>query len=77
MTGILTWIVGGVSVVIGMFLGRWLNRADAERAGRNDAYREALRDEKERADAGRKAVAEGRDAGTPDDRLRRNDGSWQ
>ena len=76
MTGILLGIIGAVAAVGGLILGRWMGRAEGKRAGRNAAYREALLDEKDRFDEGRTAVAKGRDAGTPDDRLRRNDGAW-
>ena len=50
-------------------------------AGRRSAEREAearaMRDALDRADAGRDAVIDGRASGeSPEDRLRRNDGSW-
>jgi hypothetical protein len=45
-------------------------------AGRADAQTEALEDDARRMEAGRAAVRDGRDAGTPDERLRRNDGQW-
>jgi len=51
--------------------------AAAYTAGRRDAARGAATDALDGLEAGRRAVAEGRDAGTPDERLRRNDGDWQ
>jgi len=77
MTGILLGIIGAVAAVGGIILGRWMGQAEGKRAGRKEGYYDALREQTGRVDAGRKAVAEGRDAGTPADRLRANDGSWQ
>jgi len=77
MTGILLGIIGAVAAVGGLILGRGMGRAEGKRAGRKEGYYDALREQTGQVDEGRKAVAKGRDAGTPDDRLRRNDGAWQ
>jgi len=43
---------------------------------RREAKRDAMEDENERVESGRDAVRDGRGAGNPADRLRRNDGRW-
>jgi uncharacterized membrane-anchored protein YhcB (DUF1043 family) len=76
MTDILIWVIGALAAVGGVILGRLLGQAEGKRAGREEAYQDELHDQTGRLDTGRKAVAKGRDAGTPADRLRDNDGAW-
>jgi hypothetical protein len=52
-------------------------RAALIRQGRREAEAEAVKDAAERVDKGRAAVADGRERGSPDERLRRNDGRWR
>jgi len=76
MTGLLLWIIGAVAAVAGGVVGRWLGRAEGKRVGKLEVERDAMADKNKRMESGRSAVGDGRDAGTPDDRLRRNDGAW-
>lgn len=66
------WAAAAGAVIAGFAFAFLHGRAQ----GRTDAAQEALQDEHERMEAGRDAVRDGRDAGTPDERLRRNDGRW-
>lgn len=69
--------IGGALAAVGLFLGIIAHqRRDAARDALQDARERGLRDESERLEKGRKAVADGRGA-DPADRLRRNNGSWQ
>jgi hypothetical protein len=52
---------------------RWATK----RAGRREAIQEGKADAAERVQKGAAAVADGRQRGNPDDRLRANDGAWR
>jgi hypothetical protein len=54
----------------------FLTRRNGRKEGREQAQMEALKDAQERTERGREAVVRGRSAGTPDQRLRDNDGKW-
>lgn len=60
-------VVGAVSMA--------LARRDAR--VRREVEAEGIKDAAKRVEAGRAAVADGRDSGTPDERVRRNDGRWR
>lgn len=76
MADLLIWLVAALGAVGGVVLGRVWGRAEGERVGKQEAERDAMEDKSERVERGRDAVREGRDAGDPADRLRRNDGRW-
>ena len=68
--GMLAVLAGGAA---------WLARAlwKARRAGEDRARLKGLEDAAKRTEAGRQAVQRGRaGGGTPDERLRDNDGRW-
>ena len=66
--GALLAIIAGAAAVV---VGAWWR---GKQAGEDARARDTL----ERIDEGRKAVSESRDAGgTPDERVRRNDGEWR
>lgn len=76
MADILIWLVAALGAVGGMVLGRIWGRVQGKRTGKREAERDALEDKSQRMERGRKAVRDGRSAGDPADRLRRNDGRW-
>jgi uncharacterized membrane-anchored protein YhcB (DUF1043 family) len=76
MADLLIWLVAALGAVGGVVLGRVWGRVEGKRTGKQEAERDAMEDKSERVERGRDAVREGRDAGDPADRLRRNDGRW-
>ena len=76
MADILIWLVAALGAAGGVVLGRLLGRAEGKRAGKLEGERDAMVDKIERTERGRVAVRDGRGAGDPADRLRRNDGRW-
>ena len=70
------WLVAALGAVGGVVFGRVWGRVEGKRAGKRQAERDAIEDKSERVERGREAVRDGRDAGDPADRLRRNDGRW-
>jgi hypothetical protein len=76
MADLLIWLVAALGAVGGVVLGRDWGRVEGERAGKREAERDAMEDKSERVERGRDAVRNGRGAGDPADRLRRNDGRW-
>ena len=76
MAEILIWLVAALGALGGLGLGRWIGRSEGKRAGKKEAERDAMDDKNKRVERGRDAVRDGRDAGDPADRLRRNDGRW-
>jgi hypothetical protein len=76
MADLLIWLVVAFGTVGGVVLGRVWGRAEGERVGKREAERDAVEDKSERVGRGRDAVRDGRGAGDPADRLRRNDGRW-
>jgi hypothetical protein len=76
MADLLIWLVVGLGAVGGVALGRVWGRAEGEREGKDEAERDAMEDKNKRVERGRDAVLDGRGAGDPADRLRRNDWRW-
>lgn len=76
MADLLIWLVAALGAVGGVALGRIWGRAEGERTGKQEAKRDAMEDKSKRVERGRDAVRDGRGAGDPADRLRRNDGRW-
>jgi len=76
MADVLIWLVAALGAVGGVALGRIWGRAEGERTGKQEAERDAMEDKSKRVERGRDAVRDGRGAGDPADRLRRNDGNW-
>jgi len=76
MADVLIWLVAALGAVGGVALGRIWGRAEGERTGKQEAKRDAMEDKSKRVERGRDAVRDGRGAGDPADRLRRNDGRW-
>ena len=76
MGDLLLWLVSALGAVGGMILGRFWGRLEGKRIGKLEAKRDALEDTIGKVERGRAAVRDGRDAGDPADRLRRNDGHW-
>lgn len=76
MAEFLIWLVAGLGAIGGVVLGRVWGRAESERQGKREAERDATEDKSKRLKRGRDAVRDGRGAGDPADRLRRNDGRW-
>lgn len=71
--------LAAIAIAILAVIGAWWQ---GQRSGRKDTERrvkdELDADKARRLDAGREAVGAGRDSGgTPDERLRQNDGSWR
>lgn len=64
--GALLAIFAAVAAVVG---GAWLR-------GRSSQRTQSERETSRRVQQGQSAVQEGRAQGTPDERLRRNDGAW-
>jgi uncharacterized membrane-anchored protein YhcB (DUF1043 family) len=76
MTDLLIWVVAAFGAVGGVVLGRLWGRVEGKHEGKREAERDAMEDRNERVERGRDAVRDGRGAGDPADRLRRNDGDW-
>ncbi|MGR3493321.1 MAG: hypothetical protein ACU0DW_14800 [Shimia sp.] len=76
MAEFLIWLVAALGAVGGVVLGRVWGRAEGEREGKREAEHDAMEDKNKRVERGRDAVRNGRGAGDPVDRLRRNDGHW-
>ena len=76
MADLLIWLVAALGAVGGVVLGRVWGRVEGERAGKREAERDAMEGKNKRVERGRDAVRDGRSAGDPADRLRRNDGRW-
>jgi uncharacterized membrane-anchored protein YhcB (DUF1043 family) len=76
MAEFLIWLVAALGAVGGVVLGRIWGRVEGERAGKREAERDAMEDRNKRVERGRNAVRDGRGAGDPAERLRRNDGNW-
>ena len=76
MADLLVWLVAALGAAGGVVLGRIWGRVEGERAGKWEAERDAMEDKSKRVERGRDAVRDGRGAGDPADRLRRNDGRW-
>lgn len=76
MAEFLIWLVAALGAVGGVVLGRVWGREEGERAGKREAERDAMEETIGRVERGRDAVRDGRGAGDPADRLRRNDGNW-
>lgn len=79
----MTWLLtlpGKIAASVGVALVAvlaFLARLRIERAaGKREAQQEARDDAAKRVEKGREAVADGRQRGSPDDRLRHNDGAW-
>jgi len=76
MADLLIWLVAAFGAVGGAVLGRFWGRVEGKREGKREAERDATEDKNSRVERGRDAVRDGRGAGDPADRLRRNDGRW-
>lgn len=76
MADLLIWLVTALGAVGGVVLGRVWGRVEGKRAGKREAERDAMEEAIEKVKRGRMAVRDGRGAGDPADRLRRNDGRW-
>ncbi|WP_354544711.1 hypothetical protein [Roseovarius sp. MBR-78] len=76
MTDLLIWVVAAFGAVGGVVLGRLWGRVEGKHEGKREAERDAMEDKSKRVGRGRDAVRDGRSAGGPAERLRRNDGRW-
>ena len=76
MAEFLIWLVAALGAVGGAVLGRIWGRAEGKRAGKREAERDAMEETIGRVERGREALRDGRGAGDPAQRLRRNDGHW-
>jgi uncharacterized membrane-anchored protein YhcB (DUF1043 family) len=76
MADLLIWLVAALGAVGGIVLGRVWGRVEGKSVGKQEAERDAMEDRNKRVERGRNAVRDGRGAGDPADRLRRNDGNW-
>ncbi len=76
MAEFLIWLIAALGAVGGVVLGRIWGQVEGKRTGKREAERDAMEDKNERVERGRAAVRDGRAAGDPADRLRRNDGRW-
>jgi hypothetical protein len=76
MADLLIWLVAALGAVGGVVLARVWGRVEGKRAGKREAERDAMDDTVEKVERGRDAVRDGRGAGDPAERLRRNDGRW-
>ena len=76
MADLLIWLVAAMGAVGGVVLGRIWGRVEGKRAGKREAERDAMEDKNKRIERGRDAVRDGRGAGDPTERLRRNDRRW-
>ncbi|MAM39767.1 MAG: hypothetical protein CL949_14980 [Erythrobacter sp.] len=76
MADFLIWLVAALGTVGGIVLGRVWGRVEGKRAGKREAEHDAWEDTIGKVERGRDAVRDGRGAGDPAERLRRNDGAW-
>ena len=76
MAEFLIWLIAVLGAVGGVVLGRVWGRVEGKREGKREAEQDAIEDKSKRVERGRDAVRDGRGAGDPADRLRRNDGRW-
>ena len=76
MAEFLIWLIAALGAVGGVVLGRIWGQVEGKRTGKWEAKRDAMEDKSKRLERGRDAVRDGRGAGDPADRLRRNDGRW-
>ncbi|MGZ3216472.1 hypothetical protein [Paracoccus sp. T5] len=76
MAEFLIWLIAALGAVGGVVLGRIWGQVEGKRTGKWEAERDAKEDKSKRFERGRDAVRDGRGAGDPADRLRRNDGRW-
>lgn len=76
MADFLIWLIAALGAVGGVALGRVWGQVEGKRTGKREAERDAMQDKNKRVERGRDAVRDGRGAGDPADRLRRNDGRW-
>ncbi len=76
MVEFLIWLVAALGAVGGVVLGRVWGRVEGKRAGKREVERDAMEETIGRIERGRDAVRDGRGAGDPAQRLRRNDGDW-
>jgi hypothetical protein len=56
MADILIWLIAALGAFGGVVLGRLWGRAEGKRAGKLEGERDAMADENERTERGRKAV---------------------
>lgn len=76
MADILIWLIAALGAFGGVVLGRLWGRAEGKRVGKLEGERDAVADENERTERGRKAVQVSRGSGDPADRLHNNDARW-
>jgi len=76
MADLLIWLVAALGAVGGVAFGRIWGRVEGKHVGKREAERDAMEDKSKRVERGRDAVRDGRGAGDPAERLRRNDGNW-
>ncbi len=76
MADLLIWLAAAIGAIGGVVLGRIWGLVEGKRAGKREAERDAIEDKNKRVERGRDEVRDGRSAGDPADRLRRNDGPW-
>lgn len=76
MADLLIWLIAALGAVGGTVLGLVWGRFEGKRVGKREVERDAMEDKNKRIERGRDAVRDGRGAGDPADRLRRNDGRW-
>ena len=76
MADLLIWLIAAVGAVGGVALGRVWGQVEGNRTGKREAERDAMEHKSKRVERGRDSVRDGRSAGDPADRLRRNDGRW-
>lgn len=76
MADLLIWLIAALGAVGGVVLGRIWGQVEGKRTGKREAERDAMEDKSKRVERGQAAVRDGRGAGDPADRLRRNDGRW-
>ena len=68
-------IVGLAGVVAALVWGMW-QRSRGRRDGAAQERAKGVQDAADRVERGRDALRDGRDSGSPADRLRGNDGRW-
>ncbi len=76
MVEFLIWLVAALGALGGLVLGRFWGRVEGKRQGKREAERDAMEETIGKVERGRDAVRDGRNAGDPAERLRRNDGRW-
>ena len=76
MAEFLIWLVAALGAVGGVVLGRIWGQVEGKRTDKREAERDAMEETIEKVERGRDAVSDGRGAGDPAERLRRNDGRW-